>query len=474
MEKKFKIAIVDDEEAILFTLKNILSSYDIHLFSTGIDALEEFEKNPDFDILIIDYRLPTISGLDLLVQAKELLPSYEAILMTAYSNQELLQTVINENLIFKILNKPVKTSVMQNTVIEAISSLKKRRSRDEALSLAKSELSKYKGLVSSKHCGKHDLIYRSSIMDNLVKIAVKQAKTNANILVTGESGTGKEIFASLLHENSKRANKSIINLNCSTIPEHLFESEMFGHVKGAFTGATSDKAGKFQLANGGTLFFDEISELPLPQQAKLLRVLTDNEILPVGSSKNVKVDVRLICASNRDLSEMAEKGLFRKDLLFRLNTLELLIPPLRDRKEDITYLAAFFLNTISNDEGRATKVLTKDAIELLSSLDYKDNNVRELRNIIYKIIINTDHDFITADDIKLLINSNPNDQYLSSSEILLDATMPMVEFKNFIEGEYIKVQLKKHDGHVTNTAKALGLHTSNLSRKMKQLGIYTA
>lgn len=471
MDHKFSIAVVDDEEAIRFTIQNALSSYNVETFSTGLEALKKIKSGSNFDVLFIDYRLPSISGLELLVQIKDILPSYEAILMTAYSNQELLETIINEKLVFKVLNKPIKIDIIKNSALEAFKQLMKKRSMDEALSLAKSELTKYKGLVSSTHCGKHDLIYKSKVMEKLVKNAVKQAKTSAGVLITGESGTGKEIFASLLHENSKRSQKPVINLNCSTIPEHLFESEMFGHVKGAFTGATSDKPGKFQLAHGGTLFFDEISELPLPQQAKLLRVLTDNKISPVGATKSIEVDVRLICATNRDLSEMAEKGLFRKDLLFRLNILELNIPPLRERKEDIAYLATFFLNTISNDEGRPTKVFTKDALLFLSSLDYKDNNVRELQNIIFKIIINTDHDFINSEDIKNLIVNPINAEKESSNGILLNETMPMTDFKKYIEGEYIKVQLEKHDYHITKTAKALGLHVSNLSRKMKQLGI---
>lgn len=471
MHKQIKIAVIDDEEAILFTLKNALSAYDVHTFNNGADAVNTFKKDNTFDIVIADYRLPQISGLDILVQAKELLTSYVAILMTAYSNQELLETIINENLVFKILNKPFKAETIQNTVIEATATLLKKRSREEAYCLAKEELSKYKGLVASVHSGKHYLIYKSSVMEKLYNTTVKQASTNANVLISGESGTGKEIFAGLLHEHSKRSKKPMINLNCSAIPEHLFESEMFGHVKGAFTGASVDKAGKFQMANGGTLFLDEISELPLPQQAKLLRVLADNEICPVGSTKNLKVDVRLICATNRDLAGMAEKGLFRKDLLFRLNTLELNIPPLRNRKTDIPYLTAFFMNTISNNEGRATKVLTDDALSLLESMDYQDNNVRELLNIIYKIIINTDHDFINANDISHLIDTPTPEQTSSQNNLPLYETMPMTEFKKRIEEEYLRVQLKKHNYHVTKTARALGLHASNLSRKMKQLGL---
>jgi transcriptional regulator with PAS, ATPase and Fis domain len=298
-------------------------------------------------------------------------------------------------------------------------------------------------------------------MQNALSLTRKYASSNANVLLEGESGVGKEIIANLIHLLSSRADKPMIKVNCSAIPEHLFESELFGHKRGAFTGALIDKPGKFQLADGGTLFLDEIGELPLNQQAKLLRAIEDFEISPVGSTEPERVDVRIISATNKNLDSLIKTGRFRSDLRFRLNILSLYIPPLRDRREDIPILSAYFLSEIANNEGRITKQMDKECLEYLSSLDYP-GNVRELKSLIYKAYLLTDDSIIRKSDI-LNIRAGAKEE----NRPVFNQSFTLSE----LETQYIQYQLEKNNYCLTDTAHVLGVEVSNLSRKLKNMGI---
>ena len=456
--QKPHILIVDDEEAIVFTLSSILKDYHITAGSRSSEALNAIRSGNQFDIILMDFRMPEINGLELLYEAKKYLSSYKAVLITAFSTREILEKGINNELFHKIVNKPFDPEKLHEMVEEIYSALQKERADRQYYSLLESQIA---SLSNAFHQRNTVLIHSCPQMQNALSLTRKYASSNANVLLEGESGVGKEIIANLIHLLSSRADKPMIKVNCSAIPEHLFESELFGHKRGAFTGALIDKPGKFQLADGGTLFLDEIGELPLNQQAKLLRAIEDFEISPVGSTEPERVDVRIISATNKNLDSLIKTGRFRSDLRFRLNILSLYIPPLRDRREDIPILSAYFLSEIANNEGRITKQMDKECLEYLSSLDYP-GNVRELKSLIYKAYLLTDDSIIRKSDI-LNIRAGSREE----NRPVFNQSFTLSE----LETQYIQYQLEKNNYCLTDTAHVLGVEVSNLSRKLKNMGI---
>lgn len=455
---KARIMIVDDEDAIVFTLKEVFKDYEIKAFTKPGEALESIRSGERYDILLIDFRMQGITGLDILFEAKQKLASYRAILITAFSNRELLEKVINNDLIYRIVNKPIKPDDIRKIVEEASIHLDSERKEKDYYSILENQMV---SMISSSGRSKFVFVHSCRKMKELLETIKKYAKSNANILIEGESGVGKEVITNLLHEESPRSEKPLIKLNCSSIPEHLFESELFGYKKGAFTGANCDKPGKFQLANGGTLFLDEIGELPLHQQTKLLRAIEDLEISPLGSTVCEKVDVRIISATNKNLQEAVNRGEFRKDLLFRLNVLNLYIPSLKERRDDIPLLACYFLAEIANREGQISKKMDKEAMDYLSQLEFT-GNVREFKNLIYRVFILTEDNMIRKEDIEEVVRGHirRNDDFLENSMTLDE-----------LEKRYIQTQLEKNEYSLTETARVLGVEVSNLSRKLKGMGI---
>ncbi len=458
---KTRILIVDDEPSIIYTLKNILNPHEIFDFSTGLSVLESLKKGDKYDVLIVDYRLQSISGIDILIEAKQALKNYRAILLTAYSNKEILEQAINDKLIYKVVNKPIYPDIFKEVVDNAIISL-----REELLGVDRIERTQrlLDNLVAQPAKGNR-LIHISSEMKNVLEGASKYALSNANIIITGENGVGKEVIANIVHEKSGRSEKPFVKVNCSAIPESLFESEMFGHEKGAFTGAVSDKLGKFAIANEGTIFLDEIGELPLKNQSKLLRAVENKEISPIGSLKTVKINVRIIAATNKNLKEMVEKGAFREDLYFRLNVINIHVPPLRERKEDIPILSIYFANTIAVDEGGVLKNIDAEALDILKNYNFK-GNVRELKNLIYRAYLSCENSIITKKDFEFLFGNE-----VKKTENIFENTMFFNSFKEIVERKYLETQLEKHKYSLKNTAQSLGLQVSNLSTKLKEIGI---
>ncbi len=361
--------------------------------------------------------------------------------------------------------------------------------------LIKKEIRQLKNIVrfNSAHIKSYGDIQLVTQDERLLQIIDKSsrfAQTTANVLITGDSGVGKEIFAHLIHMNSERQDKPFVKINCAAIPEALFESEFFGYEKGAFSGAVKTKKSKFELAHGGTLFLDEVAEFPLAQQAKLLRALEDGEITRVGGSRPLKVNVKVICATNKNLAQLVRDGRFRQDLFFRLNVLHLQIPALLERRDDIPVLASYFLARIANQEGGREKYFDDGALIFLKNLDLP-GNVRELRNLIHRVYLSTEKDVVTREDIencRLQKDGHPSVVFEGSGEALyrpaaadggasdalaafFQQTQPFREVKTLFETRYLAAQLKKHNYNVSQTAKSLGLQPSALFRKLKSLDI---
>jgi DNA-binding NtrC family response regulator len=308
----------------------------------------------------------------------------------------------------------------------------------------------------------HELIYESAKMASIHEIALRYANSNANVLIEGESGVGKEVIATLIHNNSKRRDKPFIKLNISSIPDNLFESELFGHKRGSFTGANGDKLGKFHLANGGTLFLDEIGDMPLSQQAKLLRAIENQEISPVGGTYAEKVNVRIICATNKILAHECTNGNFRSDLLYRLNIVSLNIPPLSERKNDIPLLIAYFLTEISKIEG-SDKSITQDAIKYLCEMNYP-GNVRELKNILYRCYLMADT-IIDVPQIKKREQSPCSNDECDVFKMSLTLDELEKKYLEYLAGKYKSI---------SEIAIVLKMDRSNLRKKLKNLGIDVA
>lgn len=449
-----KILVVDDEKSVISTITDIFDDKEVFAFQNPELALSAITSGCEYDIVVIDYRMHKVNGIELLKEIKKRSSSYKAILLTAYSTEQILEEGINRGLFNRIIKKSFDPDDLKMTVEELFRELlKERNEKQDYYTRLQKDLASILETDSK-------FVYSSAKMKQLHNYALKIAKSNAHVLIEGESGTGKEIVAQLIHKNSSRANQQMLNINCSAICENTFESEMFGHKKGSFTGAIADKTGKFKSADGGTIFFDEIGDMPLPQQAKLLRAIENMEISPVGGGVEY-VNVRIICATNKNLPEMVETGTFREDLYHRLNIVNIALPPLRDRREDIPLLVAYFMAEISRDEG-IEKSISLDCIEYLKTQEHK-GNVRGLRCLLYKSFLFSSGETITLSDIQ---------QFQKEHSLVVNAFNPFNQDVTLAELEiqYIKYQLKKHPTLMT-TAAILGMEASNLSRKLKKLGI---
>lgn len=456
-EKIGKILAIDDNEDILFALKLLLKNHvELIQTETNPERIPEILSNESFDVFLLDmnFTKDAISGqegFDWLNKIIEIDPDAVVVFITAYGDAEKAVKAIKSGATDFVL-KPWQNEKILATIS---SSIKLRRSKSEATNLKK----KQKEISAIQDQPFHEFIGDSPEMHQVFSTIKKVAQTDANILILGENGTGKELVARALHRNSFRKDEVFISVDLGSIAETLFESELFGHMKGAFTDAKKDKQGRFEIASGGTLFLDEIGNLSLPMQAKLLTVLERREITRVGANKPSKIDVRLICATNNDIYSMVQDETFRQDLLYRINTVEIHLPPLRERISDIPLLADHFLGIYAKKYRKSIKGISADAMKKLTQYQWP-GNVRELQHSLERAVIMSDSNSIQAEDFLLSSRSE------KSTEIQIDTyNLEDIE-KNII----VKV-LKQNQGNVTQAATVLGLTRTSLYRRMEKYGL---
>lgn len=456
-KKEGRVLAVDDNEDILFSLKLLLKHH-AELIKTTSDPSEipELMKNNDFDVILLDmnFTKDAISGqegFDWLEKILEIDPEAVVVFITAYGDAEKAVKAIKSGAIDFVL-KPWQNEKLIATVS---SSVQLRRSRVEASGLRR----KQKEISKVLDQPFHDFIGVSPEMKEVFSTIQKVAKTDANVLILGENGTGKELVARALYRNSPRKDEVFISVDLGSISETLFESELFGHEKGAFTDAIKEKAGRFEIASGGTLFLDEIGNLSLPLQAKLLRVIENRQVIRVGSNKPIPVDIRLICATNYDIHELVANEKFRQDLLYRINTVEIKLPPLRERTGDLPVLAGHFLKTYCKKYKKNISKISQDAMKKLSRHHWP-GNVRELQHAIERAVIMSETEILHPEDF-LLSSAGKKGE-----EMELD-TFNLEE----IEKSVISKVMKQNQGNISQAASELGLTRTSLYRRMEKYGL---
>jgi two-component system response regulator HydG len=453
MSDATKILVIDDETAILDTLRILLRREGFQVETAvggqqGVAKMEELRP----DVVLSDVRMPNVGGLEVLLAAKELDPSLPVILMTAQASLQTAIRAVNEGA-FYYIQKPFANDEMVAICRRAAESRQLKR-ENQAL---KTEIRRRDRGDSARPIG------RSKRFLDVLKTAETAAPTDSTILVTGESGAGKEVLAKYIHEISGRSDGPFVSINCGALPESLLESELFGHTKGSFTGAHRDKQGLFVAAKGGTFFMDEVGEMSPATQVKLLRVLQEREVIPVGATEAVPVDVRIVAATNRDLEEEIRRGGFRSDLYYRLNVITVHLPPLRDRGEDVPLLASFFLERFAGGRGKETPRLSQEAVDALASYDWP-GNVRELENALERAAV------LTADG-EIQVSALPTRITERAPQPLVSAALPPNPTLEIIERAYIHWVLHSESGNKTRAAEVLGIDPSTLYRKLLRYGM---
>jgi DNA-binding NtrC family response regulator len=444
MPKNFFILVVEDEEVSLKYLLRLLEKEGFYGegVSTGKEALERIKKG-SYDLILLDLRLPDVNGLELLPEIKKLDEEIDIIIITAYGSIETAVAAIKAGA-SDYLTKPLE---IEELLLKINNFFEKKRLQIENIALR----------TSQEITEKHPFIAKSKAMQDILKVINEIKDTDTTILITGETGTGKTALAKYLHFTSNRRARPFISINCSLYTEELLASELFGYEKGAFTGAFKSKPGHIELAHGGTLFLDEITEIPISLQAKFLKVLEDKEILRLGGTKPIKVDVRFVAATNKNIQIEIKKGNFRRDLYYRLSVIEINLPPLRERKDDLRPLAELFIQKYNQKFKKKVKGFTKEAWEVLTDYDFP-GNVRELENIIERAVLLCKDEFITQD------------LFPQSLQISIVSTLNAQEIKSLeeISREYAKKVLEFFGGNKSKTAEVLGISRTSLWRLLKE------
>jgi DNA-binding NtrC family response regulator len=442
--EKWKVLLVDDDRLSREAMADWLQSegFDVIAVADGQAAVRHVHDG--VAVIVTDLKMPRTDGLQLLRLAKEQAPHAAVILVTGHGTVETAVVALKEGA-FDYLTKPVRPDDLANKVRQAAA---QRAMAAEIASLHARLQERY---------GFDNLVGKSPAMRAVFEKVRLVADTRSTVLITGESGTGKELVARAIHHNSGRRQKPFVAVNCAAIPETLIESELFGHEKGAFTGATERRAGLFQAAQGGTLFIDEVGEMRPGAQSKLLRALESRRVLPVGSNREVEVDARLVAATNRELHEEVKKGNFREDLYYRLKVVEIRLPPLRERPEDIPLLVRFFLDEIARETGRPVRDISPEALDLLVAYDWP-GNVRELRNLLEGVVVLSTRERLETGDLPEHLRRG------TEARAVIRAGMTLTE----IEKEAIRRTLEQTDGRRTEAAKLLGLSVRTLQRKIKE------
>jgi two-component system response regulator HydG len=442
------ILIADDEESHRLMLR-------AHLEGEGFEIVEAFDGQDAiakvnervFDLVLMDIRMPIIDGMEALRRIKEVNPTIPVIMMTAYGSIDSAVKALQSGA-EDYLTKPLD---MDELIIKVKKTLRYHQLEEENIL--------YRERLGIRF-DFSNIIGKSPKMRELFETLSMVAPTEATVLLLGESGTGKEIIANAIHENSPRREKPYVKVNCAALPETLLESELFGHEKGAFTGAIDKKKGRFERADGGTIFLDEIGEMSLPTQTKILRVLQEREFEPVGGTKTIKVDVRIIAATNKHLEEEVSKGRFREDLYYRINVVPITIPPLRERREDIPLLAEHFLRIYSEKNRRTIRGLGQGVMQGFIQYNWP-GNVREIENIVERMVIMSKGDTITLDDLPPALAGRQQEE---------ESTPPPTSLRD-VERETIVKTLQQTGGNRTRTAAILGITRKTLQNKIKEYGI---
>jgi two-component system nitrogen regulation response regulator NtrX len=443
--RKPTILIVDDDTEILGSISGLLQDegYKTVTASGGKEALAQL-KHTEPSLVLLDIVMPEMDGLQTLTKIKETCPQQAVIMISGQATVENAVTATKIGAV-DFVEKPFQP---ERLLVSISNVLKMESLRSENIRLAR-ELSKQRVMVGE-----------SEPMKRLQEDIAKAAPSKGRVLIYGENGTGKELVAAAIHENSQRRGKPFVKLNCAAIPKDLIESELFGHEKGAFTGAVSRKEGKFELADGGSLLLDEIGDMSLDTQAKLLRVLEENEFERLGAKSSMKVDVRVISSTNKDLNSEIKKGSFRDDLYFRISVIPIHVPPLRERRDDIAPLVDHFMTLFCEENNRAPKQFSEGAIKVLMAYDWP-GNVRELKNLVERLVIMTDDTAIKEPDVRPLL----------SEARVMAGDKPMSDLVEDYERSLIISELKRTGWNVSKAAGRLGIDRANLHRKMRRYGI---
>ena len=453
MKDRVKILVVDDEAGILDTLQILFRSegFDVAVAGSGRLALEALEKEKP-DLVLSDIRMPGADGLEVLHRAKEVDPELPVILMTAQASLQSAMRAVNEGA-YHYIQKPFSNDELL-TICRRAAETRQLKVENKRL---KREIGRRDRSVTGRPVG------TSPPFLEVLTLAETVAPTDSTVLLSGESGTGKEVVARYIHRLSERTEQPFFSINCGALPESLLESELFGHLKGAFTGAVKDKDGLLVAASGGTLFLDEIGEMTAATQVKLLRAIQEREVTPVGSTEVRSVDVRIIGATNRDLEDEIRKGAFRSDLYYRLNVIQLRLPPLRERREDVDLLARHFLERLAEREGGQPRALPSETLEILRTYDWP-GNVRELENALERAAVVAQGGAIEPTHLPERVRRRPEAR-------LVGVAPPPNPTMEVIERAYIQWVLQAEGGNKTRAAEVLGIDPSTLSRKLNRYGL---
>lgn len=444
-----KILVVDDDTAHRMMLQAVLSDegYTLAEADDGTTAVKAV-KEEFYDLILMDVRMTEMDGIEALEEIKKMSPGIPVLMMTAYPSVPPAVKAMKLGAL-DYLTKPLDTDELRLRIAKMLGHYTLKEEQQQV----NMRLSKTSGFIGS-----------SEKMQKLLETLALVAPTDTTVLILGESGTGKEVVADTIHANSERAGKPLIKVNCAALPENLLESELFGHEKGAFTGAVARRKGRFEVADGGTIFLDEIGELPVSVQVKLLRVLQEQQFEPVGSSKTTTVDVRVIAATNRYLEEEIAQARFREDLFYRLNVFPIRVPPLRERKEDIQPLAEYFLAKYSEKHKRQIKGFAPRSLDLFMRYDWK-GNIRELENTVERSVILCREEYITPQHLPAPIQALGSELEPGTPDIEAGITLKVME------KQLILSTLKQYDDNRTKTAEALGISRRSLQMKLKEYGI---
>lgn len=451
--KDYNILVIDDEAAQRDVLTGYLKKkgYKIFSASSGKEGVETTRVNP-VDIILSDFKMPDLNGIEVLEQVKKINPEISFVIVTAYGTVENAVKAMRLGA-FDYISKPVDLDEL-DLMIERIIEHKNLKSENQLLKSQLQEKHKISSIVS-----------QSQKMEEVINLAARVADSKANVLITGENGTGKEVLAKAIHYISPRNDKPFVAVNVPALTETLLESELFGHEKGAFTGADKMKKGRFEIAHGGTTFLDEVGDIPQSIQVKLLRVLQEHQFERVGGTEKIEVDVRIIAATNKNLEERIKDGSFREDLYYRLNVVSIKIPPLRERKEDILPMIEGFIEKYSKENNKEKLEISKEAADVLMKYNYP-GNVRELENIIERAVVLTRGKVITLNDLPMNIKGFKEEKSLGSLE---EGTL--IEQVEALEKQLIFDALQESEGNQTKAGKLLGLTERNLRYKMKKYNI---